>query len=75
MTSSYLTRPIVPLAVLPSRLLEQIEAELADDQFEATEEEHLRWRAELICALLTIAPHANHNEQPTEGRADCFSFC
>jgi hypothetical protein len=53
MTSSYLTRPIIPLASALSRLLEGIEAELADDKLQVTEEERLRWRAELIRRLLT----------------------
>ena len=56
MTSLYLTRPEIPLAVALSRMLENIEAELADDRLDATQEERLRWRAELIRRLLTLRP-------------------
>ena len=53
MTSAYLTRSEIPLAAALSRMLENIEAELADDRLDATQEERLRWRAELSggCSL------------------------
>ena len=54
MTSAYLTRSEIPLAVALSRMLENIEAELADDRLDATQEERLRWRSELIHGLLTL---------------------
>ena len=52
MTSPYLDRPLVPLAVALPRMLENIEAELASDTVEATEREALTHRAELIRGLL-----------------------
>ena len=51
MTSPYLDRPLVPLAVLLPRLLAQIEAELSTAAGPA-EERWLRQRAELIRGLL-----------------------
>jgi len=56
MTSPYLDRPLLPLAVVLLRLLEQIEAELAGRKLEPTEERALRRRAELICGLLAPRP-------------------
>ena len=56
MTSAYLTRSEIPLAAALSHLLEDIEAKLADDRLDATQEEHLRWRAELIRKLLILRP-------------------
>jgi hypothetical protein len=56
MTSSYLNRPLLPLAVALPRLLAQIEAELADEKPEAAEEKHLRHQAELIRSLLMPRP-------------------
>jgi hypothetical protein len=53
MTSSYLTRPEIPLAAALSQMLESIEADLTDDQLDAIQAERLRWRAELIRSLLT----------------------
>ena len=55
MTSPYLNRPLVPLAVALPRLLTNIEAKLAKDKLEASEDERLRQRAELIRWLLTPA--------------------
>ena len=52
MTSPYLNRPLVPLAVALPRLLTNIEAKLAKDKLEASEDERLRQRAELIRGLL-----------------------
>jgi hypothetical protein len=53
MTSSYLTRPEIPLAVALSQMLESIEADLTDGKLDAVQTERLRWRAELIRSLLT----------------------
>jgi hypothetical protein len=53
MTSSYLTRPKIPLTAALSQMLENIEAGLTDDKLDAIEEKRLRWRAELIRGLLT----------------------
>ena len=52
MTSPYLDRPLVPLAVALPRMLEEIEDELADRMLEVTEEQRLRRRTELIRWLL-----------------------
>jgi len=41
MTSPYLDRPLVPLAVVLPRMLDQIEAQLADEKLVAAEEERL----------------------------------
>jgi hypothetical protein len=54
MTSPYLNRPLLPLAVALPRMLERIEAELARDKLDAAEQERLCRRAELIRSLLTI---------------------
>ena len=56
MTSPYLDRPLVPLAVVLPRMLDQIEAQLADEKLVAAEEERLRRRAELIRGLLAPQP-------------------
>ena len=56
MTSSYLTRPKIPLTAALLQMLEHIEAELADDKLDAIKEQRLRWRAELIRGLLTPRP-------------------
>jgi hypothetical protein len=53
MTSSYLTRPIIPLAAALSQMLENIEADLTDGKLDAIQAERLRGRAELIRSLLT----------------------
>ena len=52
MTSPYLDRPLIPLTVTLPRLLENIEAELANEKLEASEQRRLRRRAELIHWLL-----------------------
>ena len=52
MTSPYLDRPLIPLTVELPRLLENIEAELAREKLEASEQRRLRRRAELIHWLL-----------------------
>jgi hypothetical protein len=52
MTSPYLNRPLIPLAVALPRMLVQIEAGLADKTLEPAEEQRLRWRADLIRWLL-----------------------
>jgi hypothetical protein len=56
MTSAYLTRPEIPLATALSQMLEHIEADLADNKLDASQEERLRRRAELIRKLLTLRP-------------------
>jgi hypothetical protein len=53
MTSPYLDRPLVPLAVALPRMLETIEAELADKTVSAADRWHLRQRAALVRELLT----------------------
>ena len=53
MTSPYLDRPLLPLAVALPRLLENIEAELANEKLEAGEKRRLGRRAKLIRSLLT----------------------
>ena len=58
MTSPYLNRPLLPLAVVLPRMLDQIEAQLADEKMVAAEEERLRRRAELIRGLLAPRPIA-----------------
>ena len=52
MTSPYLDRPLLPLAVVLPPLLKKIESELANEKLEAAEKPHLRQRAELIRGLL-----------------------
>jgi hypothetical protein len=54
MTFSDLTRPKIPLAVALSRLLEKVEAELANERLQASEKQQLRRRAELIRSLLRL---------------------
>jgi hypothetical protein len=56
MTSPYLDRPLVPLAVALPRMLEKIETELANEKIKAAEKWRLRQRAGLIRALLTPNP-------------------
>jgi hypothetical protein len=58
MTSSYLDRPPLPLTVALSRMLEEIEAELADVNASAVEKWRLRQRASLIRA--GCSPGADH---------------
>jgi hypothetical protein len=53
MTSPYLDRPLIPLAVALPRMLDEIEAELADMKVNAAEKWRLRRRAELVRRLLT----------------------
>jgi hypothetical protein len=53
MTSSYLTRPKMPLAAALSQMLRRIEMELAEEKLEAADERRLRRRVELIRSLLT----------------------
>ena len=52
MSSPYLDRPLVPLAVALPPLLESIEADLTNKKLEAAEKRRLRRRAELIRGLL-----------------------
>jgi hypothetical protein len=53
MTSSYLTRPKLPLAAALSQMLENIELELAEENLGVADKRRLRRRAELIRGLLT----------------------
>jgi hypothetical protein len=50
--SPYLDRPLLSLAVVLPRMLEQIEADLADEKVSATEKCRLRQRAELVRGLI-----------------------
>jgi hypothetical protein len=52
MTSTYLDRPLLPLAVVFPLLLENIEGELLNEHLELGEERRLRWRAAMIRWLL-----------------------
>ena len=52
MTSPYLDRPLLPLAVALPRMLAKIEAELANEKLQAADKDRLRTRAKLIRGLL-----------------------
>ena len=52
MISPYLDRPLLPLTVVLPRLLENVEAELANQKLNAAWQEHFHRRAELIRGLL-----------------------
>ena len=52
MISCYLDRPILPLAVTLSLLLQNVEAELANEKLEVAEKQRLHQRCELIRRLL-----------------------
>jgi hypothetical protein len=52
MSSPYLDRPLLPLAVVLPRLLENIEAELASEKLEPAQKSRLRQRVNLIRCLL-----------------------
>jgi hypothetical protein len=54
--SPYLDRPLLPLTVALPRMLETIEAELADVKVSAAEKWRLRQRAELVRGLITPRP-------------------
>jgi hypothetical protein len=54
--SPYLDRPLLPLAVALPRMLEQIEADLADVKVSAAEKWRLRQRAEMVRGLLSDTP-------------------
>jgi hypothetical protein len=56
MTSPYLDRPLLPIAVVLPRLLENIEAELTGRKLEVAEERWLQERAGLIRELLAPSP-------------------
>jgi hypothetical protein len=56
MTSPYLDGPLLPLTVALPRMLDRIEAQLADEKLGAAEEQRLRQRAELIRGLLAPRP-------------------
>jgi hypothetical protein len=58
MTSPYLDRPLVPLAVALPRMLEMIETELATAS--PAEKWPLRQRAELMRGLLGSSPPSPH---------------
>ena len=61
MTSPYLDRPLLPLAVALPRMLETIEAELTDETVGVAEKWRLRQRAELVRGLL-------RSNRPVTGR-------
>jgi hypothetical protein len=52
MTSPYLDRPLVPLTVALPRLLENIEAALANEKLDVAKKQRLCQRGELIRRLL-----------------------
>ena len=52
MTSPYLDLPLLSLAVVLPRLLENIEAELANEKLDVAEKQRLHQRCELIRRLL-----------------------
>jgi hypothetical protein len=54
--SPYLDKPLRPLAVALPRMLEQIEADLADVKVSAVEKWGVRQRAELTRGLLAPRP-------------------
>jgi hypothetical protein len=61
MTSPYLDRPLLPLAVALPRMLEEIEAELAGEKVGPTEKWRLRQRAELVRGLLASGQRTGDN--------------
>jgi hypothetical protein len=65
MSSPYLDRPLVPLAVALPRMLETIEAELATA--DPDQKPQLRWRAELIRDLLAPTRHDARDQGATKG--------
>ena len=68
MTSPYLDRPLLPLAIALPRMLEQIAAELPTAR--PAEKRRLQRRAELIRHLLAAPRHgATSNEGATTGGA------
>jgi hypothetical protein len=58
MTSPYLEQPLFPLTIVLPRMLDQVEAELANEKLEAAEQDRLRRRAGLIRGLLAPQPIA-----------------
>jgi hypothetical protein len=64
MTSPYLDRPLVPLAVALPQMLGKIEIDIATAS--PAKKWRLRERAELVRALLTPSRQA-HDESPTPG--------
>jgi hypothetical protein len=68
MTSPYLQQPLVPLAVALPQMLENIEAELANESLEAGEERRLSRRAELIRWLLARS-QITSPPRPRSGRS------
>ena len=51
MTSPYLEQPLVPLGVALPQMLENVEADLANEKLEPAEKSRLRQRVELIRRL------------------------
>jgi hypothetical protein len=70
--SPYLDRPLLPLAVALPRMLEQIEAELADGKVSAAEKRRRRQRAELVRGLITGAYHLPRRDLARAGRRAAF---
>jgi hypothetical protein len=52
--SPYLSLPLRPLAVALRRMLENIQAELANEKLAASEKRRLRQRTELVRSLLAL---------------------
>ena len=52
--SPYLTLPVRPLAVALQRILENTQAELANEKLACSEKRRLRQRTELVCSLLAL---------------------
>ena len=65
MTSPYLDRPLVPLAVVLPRMLDQIEAQLADEKLVAAEEERLSPRRIDPRAARAAADRLARQDQPS----------
>jgi len=61
MTSPYLDRPLVPLAVALPRMLMEIETQLANETAGASNSWRLRQRAELIGSLLARTREGSPN--------------
>ena len=76
MTFPYLDRPLVRLTVALPRMLEQIEADLADMKVSAAGKWCLRQRAELMRGLFSQkqqAPHDRIRALLIVGSADCLT--
>jgi hypothetical protein len=63
MHSPYLDRPLLPLAVVLPRILEQIDADLATAG--PAEKCRLRHRAALVRGLLALSQYSGDDRMPT----------